>query len=442
MYYSDNNHPQWNDDDPIEVNHYSVDGRPPKKQRGGAAKIVALCLVCALLGGLAGGAGFKLIGGRLSSETTIYTGSRTAAAVDTVTADTHTLLTLPEIYSSYVNSTVGISVDIVSTNIFGQTVTGAAAGSGFVITSDGYIATNYHVIEDANTITVSFVDGKSYPAVLVGGDSENDIAVLKIDAADLVPVVLGDSKAMQVGEQVAAIGNPLGELTFTLTSGYVSALDRSITMSDGTVMTMMQTDTAINSGNSGGPLFNMYGEVIGITSAKYSGTSSSNATIEGIGFAIPINNVVDLMKDIMENGYVTGKPFLGVSVKTVDTGAQEYGIPAGAKVALVTPGLCADKAGLKEGDIITAVGDKTIASSSELIAAKNTYKAGDTATFTVYRDGKTLTLDITFDEENDTNIKLQTDYADKQTQSQQQEQQSQSQQGYNEFTWPFGEFFR
>ncbi|MPM91105.1 Serine protease Do-like HtrA [bioreactor metagenome] len=281
---------------------------------------------------------------------------------------------------------------------------------------------------------MAFVDGTTYGAVLVGGDSDNDIAVLKIEATGLKTVVLGDSGAMLVGEQVAAIGNPLGELTFTLTSGYVSALDRSITMSDGTVMTMLQTDTAINSGNSGGPLFNMYGEVIGITSAKYSGSTSSSATIEGIGFAIPMNNVVNLIKDIMENGYVTGKPFLGISVKSVDTAAVEYGIPAGAKVALVTPGLCADKAGLKVDDIITAVGDITVSSTSELIAAKNKYRAGDTVTFTVYRDGQTLKLDVTLDEENNANIKMQNEYASEQAKAQQQTQQSQ---GWG-YSWPFG----
>jgi serine protease Do len=439
MYYSGDQHSDQNEQ-PIEVNNFSVDGKPRKKHSG-AAKIIALCLVCALIGGLAGGAGVAAFGDRLMSDTTtIYTGSRTPVVVDTVTADTHALLTLPQIYSTYVGSTVGITVDIVTTNIFGQTVTGAAAGSGFVITSDGYIATNYHVIEDANTITVAFVDGTTYRAVLVGGDSDSDIAVLKVDATGLIPVVLGDSDAMQVGDQVAAIGNPLGELTYTLTSGYVSALDRSVTMSDGTAMTMLQTDTAINSGNSGGPLFNMYGEVIGITSAKYSGTTSSNATIEGIGFAIPINSVTSLIKDIMENGYVTGKPFLGISVQTVDSGVQSYGIPAGAEVALVTPNLCADKAGLQVGDIITAVDDTTITSSSELIAAKNNYKAGDTAAFTIYRGGQTLTLNITFDEENTANVKLQTDYAGEQSQSQ-QSQQSQSQQG-GSYSWPFGGGFR
>ena len=418
-------------------------GKPHGKKHKGAAKFIALCLACALVGGLAGGAGVAVFGSRLpSSSTTIYTSDRQAEAVNTATADTHQLLTLPQIYATYAASSVGISVDIVSTNIFGQKVTGAAAGSGFVITSDGYIATNYHVIADANTITVTFVNGTSYPAVLVGGDEENDIAVLKIDATGLTPVVLGDSGNIQVGEQVATIGNPLGELTFTLTSGCISATNRSITMSDGSTMNMLQTDTAINSGNSGGPLFNMYGEVIGITSAKYSGTTSSNATIEGIGFAIPINNVADLLKDIMQNGYVTGKPFLGISVKSVESSAQEYGIPSGAKVVLVTPDLCAAKAGIQEGDIITAVGDTKITSSSDLIAAKNTYKAGDTATFTVYRDGKTLQLTVTFDEENTKNVQLQTDYANQQNnqqvqQQQQTQQDQQSQQGYN-FYWPFG----
>ncbi len=441
MYHDSDNRPFGEQERPGEPDYYPAYGSKRPKRRGGAAKIVALCLVCALAGGVAGGAGVALTGGSRLPENsvTVYTGNREPLAVRTVTADTRTQLTLPEIYSNYKMSTVGITVDIVSTNIFGQTVKGAAAGSGFVISDDGYIVTNYHVIQNANTVTVCFADGASYPAAVVGGEAKNDVAVLKIEAAGLAPVVLGDSEVMLVGEQVAAIGNPLGELTFTLTSGYVSALDRAITMGDGVVMNMLQTDTAINSGTSGGPLFNVYGEVIGITTAKYSGGSYGVASIEGIGFAIPINDVSLMIQDIMAHGYVTGKPFLGIAAESVDAAAQKYGIPAGARVSLVAPGLCADKAGVKEGDIITLLGDESVTSFSELAAAKNKYKAGDTADVTIYRGGETLTLRITFDEETAETVKIYTDYATERTGQQQGQQRNPD--GFS-FGWPFDEFFR
>ncbi len=440
MYYNDYNRFE-EDENPIEVPYQVTPPVPPKKKKNRWAKLIALCLVCALIGGMAGGAGVGFATGAFSSgNTTIYQGTRDKVAVSTASVDTRTALSATQIYATYVKSTVGITVDIVTTNIFGQTVKGAAAGSGFVITADGYILTNYHVIDSANSITVTFVDGTSYPATLVGGEEDNDIAVLKISATGLTPVVIGDSDNMLVGDQVFAIGNPLGELTFSLTGGYVSAVNRNITMSDGTVMNMIQTDTAINSGNSGGPLFNIYGEVIGITSAKYSSDSTSSAaSIEGLGFAIPINDVVDLAKDIMKNGYVTGKPFLGISVKTVDSGSQQYGLPAGAYVSLVTPGLCADKAGLKEGDIITALDDTKITSAAELIAAKNKHAAGDDVKLTVYRDGQTTTLQVTFDEDNTANQKAQNDYVSQQEKLQQQQQQQNS--GGNSNDWPFS-FFR
>ena len=207
-------------------------------------------------------------------------------------------------------------------NIFGQTTTSAASGSGFVVTQDGYIVTNYHVIEEAAndssvSVEVAFANGDKYTAKLVGGEKDNDVAVLKIDATGLTPVTLGDSGKLVVGQSVYAIGNPLGELTFTFTGGYVSAKDRSVTMSDGTVMNMLQTDTAINSGNSGGPLFNEYGQVIGIVSAKLSSSSNSEASVEGLGFAIPINDVKDMVTSIIEHGYVTGKPNVGILMKDV-----------------------------------------------------------------------------------------------------------------------------
>lgn len=358
-------------------------------------KVVALCLVCALAGGMVYPV-YQNITGQ-SGGTTLYSGQRTPTQVDVTTVDTSKELTTAEIYAKYVSSCVGITVDIVTTNIFGQQVTGAAAGSGFVITEDGYILTNYHVIDGANSIKVTFSDGKEYTATYVGGEEKNDIAVIKVDAAGLTPVVIGKSSDMLVGEQVTTIGNPLGELTFSESTGIISALDRTITMSDGTQMNMIQTDCAINSGNSGGPLFNTYGEVIGIVSAKYS--TYANTTVEGLGFAIPINDVYAMVQDIMENGYVTDKAYLGITGSTVTQQLQmQFNLPAssGVFVYSIEPNGAAAKSGLQAGDIITKLGNSEIASMTDLMNAKKSYKAGDTAPMTVNRSGETVSFDFTF----------------------------------------------
>ena len=285
-----------------------------------------------------------------------------------------------------------------------------------------------------------FSDGKSYDATLVGGEADNDIAVLKIDVGNLQTVVLGDSDTLNVGENVYAIGNPLGELTFTFTGGYVSAKDRSVTMSDGTVMNMLQTDTAINSGNSGGPLFNEYGQVVGIVSAKLSSSSSSEASVEGLGFAIPINDVKDMITSIMEHGDVTGKPNVGILMSDVNEAAQRYGVPAGAEVLAILENSGAEKGGLQVGDIITAVNGEEVQNSDALKAAVQDCKAGDQVTFTVYRDGDSVDVTITLDEDNQTTqeamSQLQQEY---QEQQQQNQQQSQPQQGGNYYyNFPFG----
>ncbi len=403
-----------------------------KKKNRFWLKAIACAVVCVILGGAAGVGGSAIFystrsGSSAGNSSTIYVAPSTT--VDSAQVSSSGIMTTDEIYSAYVNSCVAISTEIVTTNLFGQQVTGAAAGSGFVLTSDGYLVTNYHVIEDATTISATFPDGTEYAATLVGGDSTNDVAVLKIDAEGLTPVVIGDSDSLAVGQEVSTIGNPLGEMTFSQTSGIVSALNREVTMSDGTVMNMIQTDCTINSGNSGGPLFNQYGQVVGITSAKYSNNgSSSEATIEGIGFAIPINNVIDLVTDIMENGYVTGKPSVGVLMSDVSTDVQRYGIPAGAEILAILDGSCADKAGLEIGDIITAVDDTTISSSSELSDVVQTYKAGDTVTLTIYRDNATTTLSMTLDESNPTREEemadLQTEYSNSQSSSGSSDSQS------------------
>ena len=301
------------------------------------------------------------------------------------------------VYDQNVDSVVLITSEVTA-SAFGQTTTGMSTGSGFVLTEDGYVVTNHHVIEGATGVTVTMSDGTEYTATVVGSDSTNDVALLKIsEEVSLPAVTIGSSDALRVGDQVVAIGNPLGELTATLTVGYVSAKERDVT-TDGTTINMIQTDAAINSGNSGGPLFNMRGEVVGITTAKYSGSSSSGATIEGIGFAIPIDDVMPLVEDLKIHGYVTSA-YLGVMVSEMDAQtASVYGLPVGAYVKEVTPGFCAEEAGLQAKDIIVKLGDYEVKNLSDLTRALRLYKAGDTTTITIFRSGEQITLPITLDE--------------------------------------------
>ena len=386
-----------------------VPPKPPKK-KGGAGKAVALVLCCAIAGGgagLGGAAAYSHLNQSPQNETTIYRNEVDPTAVNVKQADGLTPMSLSEIYAAYADSCVCISVQGMATSGWYQQPT-SGAGSGFIISEDGYIVTNYHVIDGATAIRVTLNNGDSYDAKLVGGEELNDVAVLKLDGVSgLKPVVLGDSTDLVVGETVCTIGNALGTLSFSQTSGYVSSTGRSITMSDGTVMNnMIQTDCTINSGNSGGPLFDSYGRVVGITSAKLSNNGqSSQATIEGIGFAISINDVIGIITDYMQYGYVTGRPSMGVDVRAVSDEWQEiFGWPAGLLVQSVNPGSCAEAAGLKQNDIITALDDTEVSSIEALRAAKNRYKAGQTAQLTVFRSGEELTLSITFDEQENNTV--------------------------------------
>ena len=303
-------------------------------------------------------------------------------------------LTPGQVYAQNVKSVVAIS-NQVTTNIYGQVSKTASSGTGFIISENGYIVSNYHVVEGATTLTVITWDGTEYPAKYVGGDEPNDLAVLKIEATGLQAAQLGSSDDMIVGDMVVAIGNPLGKLTSTLTVGYISAKDRDINTS-GALINMIQTDAAINPGNSGGPLFNMKGQVIGITTAKYSGTTNSGASIEGIGFAIPIDDVINKISDMRDMGYITGA-YLGVMVQDTDPNLAYYGIPMGAFVREVTPGYCAQAAGILAKDIIVSVGDHKVGGLNDLSRAMQTFKAGDVTTITVWRGGQLLKLEITLD---------------------------------------------
>ena len=371
--------------------------KPVKKNHVGL-RITALALCCALLGGAVGGGVAWAVGGSGGNGTEVNVSSRPAAQVSVHTADGQTAMSDAEVYAAGVNSVVSINVTGTSGyNFFGQAVQTASAGSGFVLTKDGFIVTNYHVVKDADTVKVTMYNGDEYDARYVGGDEDYDIAVIKVDAADLQPVTLGDSDDLNVGDHVLAVGNPLGELTFSMSGGMVSCVNRAINV-DGTPFNMIQTDASINPGNSGGPMFNQYGEVVGIVSAKYS--STGNESVEGLGFAIPINDVFAMIQDIMTNGYVTNKPYLGITggTMTEQMAAQyRYDVKSGVFVYSVEEGKAADKAGLRMGDVITKVDDHDIKTMEDLTAVKKQYAAGDTVTLTVYRSGETMTVELTWD---------------------------------------------
>jgi serine protease Do len=411
-------------------------GAPKKQRKKGAGKIVALALCCSLVGGAVGAGGVyaatRLTGTNAtpaSAAATILEGERESSVISVAQIDTSKVMTPAEVYAANVNSTVGITTSI-TTNWWGYQTTSAASGSGFILTEDGYILTNYHVIEGSSSITVTLYDDTSYEATLVGYDESNDIAVLKVDATGLAPVVLGDSDDLNVGDTVVAIGNPLGELTFSLTQGAISALNRQVTLSSDLTMDLIQTDCAINSGNSGGALFNLYGEVIGITNAKYSSSgSSSEASIDNIGFAIPINSVRGIVQSIIEKGYIS-KPYIGVYYSDVDEKSQAYGLPQGASIDSVIEGSAAETAGLQANDIITAVNDTQITCGSDLADAVGAVSPGDVLTLTVYRQGQTIQLTLTVGEQ------IQSALAEDNTQSSSQQQQQQQQSS----TFPWGNF--
>ena len=361
-------------------------------------KVTALLLACALVGGGAGFGGAALsrsvgVGG----GTAIHQSDRTVQEVTVKKVTGQTLMTPAEVYASTVGSVVSINCSAVSTNIFGQRVESASSGSGFVITQDGYIVTNHHVVASASSVKVTMYDGKEYSAAVVGSDSDYDVAVLKVETTGLQPVTLGNSADVNVGDTVLAIGNPLGELTFSMSQGIVSCCDRAINVS-GTPFNMIQVDASINPGNSGGPLMNLYGEVVGIVSAKYS--SYSNTAVEGLGFAIPIGDVQAVITDIMENGQITSKPSMGITAGTMTRQmATQYQIDKdnGVFVYSVDKGGAGEKAGLRMGDVITKVDSMEITSMEDLTAAKKGHRAGDTVTVIYYRDGQNYSTELTFD---------------------------------------------
>ena len=414
---------------PVSGSEYRYVPEPKKKKktRKHTWMMVLVVVLCCLLSGAMGVGGVLLVQ-HIQAEKAkevpevdvsyVLQGIRENSVIEVVEIDTGEQMTPAEVYAANVNSTVGITTSV-TTNFWGYQSTSAASGSGFIISDDGYILTNFHVIEDSDSISVSMYNGDSYDATLIGYDESNDIAVLKIEAEGLAPVILGDSDNLNVGDSVIAIGNPLGELTFTLTSGAISAKDREVTLSGNVTMNLLQTDCAINSGNSGGALFNLYGEVIGVTNAKYSSSSSSSASIDNIGFAIPINSIMNIVESIIEKGYIS-KPYIGISVLDVSKETQQYGIPAGAAIQAVTEDGPAAQAGLQQGDVITAV-DGTAMTSKELVSYISEATIGQEMVFSIYRQGENLEITV---------------YVGEQIQNAMEQEQQQSQQSYpGNFPW-------
>lgn len=326
-------------------------------------------------------------------------------------------LTIPEAVENVMPAVVGISAEFLAPGntysggwFFGQqteTTPATGTGTGIVMTPDGYIITNAHVIKDteygyglANSVSVLLSDKTEYEATIKGYDEDTDIAVLKIDANNLEAAEFGSSDDLKVGELVIAIGNPLGfELFGSVTCGIVSALNREITINDKN-MSLIQTDAAINSGNSGGPLVNSYGQVIGINSAKMStNITSGGASIEGLGFAIPITQAQTIIDDLINYGYVKGRPQIGISVTTVDEYISSlYNMPLGAYVRSVTPNGAAEKAGIQAGDVIIGVNGEAITTDDELNKKKDEHNAGDTITLNISRNGKDMDIKVTLQE--------------------------------------------
>ncbi len=321
--------------------------------------------------------------------------SQTAPGQSTTGEFPQGTMTPAQLYAQCVSGVVAISNQAAAPS---GSVTTVGTGSGFILSEDGYIVSNHHVVDGADKLLVTLSNGLEYEAKLIGSDNINDVALLKVDTQEKLPAVqIGSSDALQIGDQVVAIGNPLGDLTATATVGYISGKDRPVN-TDGTVIDMLQTDAAINSGNSGGPLFNMYGQVVGITTAKYSGTTGSGASIEGIGFAIPMDDVIGMLTDLRDHGYVTGG-YLGVVVSSMDPEvAKIYNLPVGAYVREVTEGSCAQKAGVQVEDIIISLGGYDVENLTDLTRALRNFQAGDQVAIEVYRGGATVTVTAVLDE--------------------------------------------
>ena len=397
------------------TNPYSQWGRPsgsgggsnkPGNHKGPKIAVLAVIIaVVAFVGGMATSGGLNFSGNSAENTTTESGSGLPADSTKVQISQTQKTgdgeesddgLTSTQIYKTVSPSIVSIVVDDI-------TVGSEASGSGVIMSRDGYIITNDHVVEGGNKFTVITSDNTQYQAELVGMDSQTDLAVLKISTKDKLTVAeFGKSDELTVGDRCYAIGSPGGvEFQNSFTGGFVSAIDRDVTIND-RVMTLIQTDAAINPGSSGGALINKYGQVVGITSSKLSSSSSSDASFEGMGFAIPMSTAEDIVNELIAYGHVTGRPAIGISGYDIDeTMAKYYDVPQGVLVSSVDEASDAYKQGVQANDIITAVNGKTITTMSDINKIKEKCKAGDSMTLTVYRSGKTKKIKIKLVDQND-----------------------------------------
>lgn len=383
--------------------NHSANAKPPKAKkpkkqrkpisRGGIAIALAVTMVFSC--GLGFGGGYFANKVNTSTSGSLNITKTSNSGTTTTASSTSKANSTSEIVKKTADSVVEISTESVVTGSFAQQYVQQGAGSGVIISQDGYILTNNHVINGANSVKVRLRDGTEYDATIIGSDSDNDIALLKVSATGLSPATFGDSNSLAVGDYVVAIGNPLGELGGTVTDGIISALARKVTIED-TQMTLLQTNAQVNPGNSGGGLFNANGELVGIVNAKQSATE-----VEGIAFAIPINNVLDILSDLKEYGYVTGKVDLGIDFTdiTSDETAFYYGVnQTGCYVLSVDSGSNAEKAGVTRGDLVTKVNDTDVSTSEDITTALEKAEVGDTVTFTVSRRGTSKTISFVLEE--------------------------------------------
>ena len=391
------------------------DAQPPKKKKKFNGKRVArsaVVLVLAAAMGFAGGFVGAKFGGsgkvviqQVAPSSTADSASGSDSSI-TAASSSGSSLTTEQVADLVSPSVVVITTEQVvysQWSWYGQNQVESGAGSGVIISSDGYILTCAHVVDGASTITVTIGD-KDYTATLVGEDTTSDIAVIKIDADGLTPATVGNSDSLKVGQSVMAVGNPLGELGGTVTGGMISALNRSVTIqgsSSVNTMSLIQMDASVSPGNSGGGLFNMNGELVGIVNAK-----SSSSDAEGLGFAIPINDAIKVAQELLENGYVTGRPYLGITYLAVTDAqtASQLGVNAyGVYVVEVVKGGPAEKAGLQAGDRIVSVDGTEIASKDDLGTLMQKHAAGDTLSITIARDGQMQTVNVTLGEKTASN---------------------------------------
>ena len=391
------------------------DAQPPKKKKKFNGKRVArsaVALVLAAAMGFAGGFVGAKFGGsgkvviqQVAPSSTADSASGSDSSI-TAASSTGTGLNTEQVADLVSPSVVVITTEQVvysQWSWYGQNQVESGAGSGVIISSDGYILTCAHVVDGASNITVTIGD-KDYTATLVGEDTTSDIAVIKIDANGLTPATVGDSDSLKVGQNVMAVGNPLGELGGTVTGGMISALNRSVTIqgsSSVNTMSLIQMDASVSPGNSGGGLFNMNGELVGIVNAK-----SSSSDAEGLGFAIPINDAIKVAQELLENGYVTGRPYLGITYLAVTDAqtASQLGVNAyGVYVVEVVKGGPAEKAGLQAGDRIVSVDGTEIASKDDLGTLMQKHAAGDTLSITIAREGQMQTVNVTLGEKTASN---------------------------------------